>query len=396
MKLISFIVLILCFVCESSFSQIEFSHPSGFFYDEFELTIETPNPGAIIWYTLDGSNPLSSSSVLIDQSPLKLQINPNSTDSRPKTPAVLVRVIEKQMDIPNYPITRTYIFPKSVIEQTHPGGEWPEVNMTNENEQFIDFDMDPDVVEAPSYKDLIIPALIDIPSLSIVTPIENLFSEDDGIYVNAKNEGYEWERECSFELINPDNSPGFMVNAGLRIRGGHSRYNLAPKHSFRLFFRQDYGDKKLNFPLFGEEGADEFDHIDLRCSQNYSWARRSFQNQNTFIREVFTRDSQRDANQPHTRSMYYHLYLNGMYWGLYQTQERSEASFASTTKYCKPDSVSFTPSLLRFFSRKSSPILRLFPADPRLLFLFSRFAIARYLQQGTRLTENNYLKAINS
>ena len=34
--------------------------------------------------------------------------------------------------------------------------------------------------------------------------------------------------------------------------------------------------------------------------------------------------------QPYTRSRAYHLYLNGMYWGLYQTQERPEASYAES------------------------------------------------------------------
>jgi len=34
--------------------------------------------------------------------------------------------------------------------------------------------------------------------------------------------------------------------------------------------------------------------------------------------------------QPYTRSRYYHLYLNGVYWGLFQTQERSEARYAET------------------------------------------------------------------
>jgi len=80
--------------------------------------------------------------------------------------------------------------------------------------------------------------------------------------------------------------------------------------------------------MFEEEGVHEFDKIDLRCAQNYSWANEASK-YNTFVREVFARDAQRDAGQPYTRSRYYHLYLNGMYWGLYQTQERSEARFAA-------------------------------------------------------------------
>ena len=105
---------------------------------------------------------------------------------------------------------------------------------------------------------------------------------------------------------------------GLRIRGGYSRSNGNPKHAFRLFFRNEYGAGKLEFPLFGDEGVDTFDGFDLRTTQNYSW---SFDGsgQNTFLRDVFSRDVQRELGQPYTRSRYYHLYINGQYWGLYQT-----------------------------------------------------------------------------
>ena len=75
----------------------------------------------------------------------------------------------------------------------------------------------------------------------------------------------------SVELINPDGSDGFQIDAGLRIRGGYSRTGNNPKHAFRLFFRPDYGASKLRFALFGDEGVDEFECIDLRCSQNYSY-----------------------------------------------------------------------------------------------------------------------------
>jgi hypothetical protein len=34
--------------------------------------------------------------------------------------------------------------------------------------------------------------------------------------------------------------------------------------------------------------------------------------------------------QPYTRSRFYHLYINGVYWGLFQTQERSEAHYAAS------------------------------------------------------------------
>ncbi|MGB2806208.1 MAG: LamG-like jellyroll fold domain-containing protein, partial [Sedimentisphaerales bacterium] len=150
-----------------------------------------------------------------------------------------------------------------------------------------------------------------------------------GIYVNAYQDGLAWERPTSVELLNPDGSEGFHINAGVRIRGAFSRDGGNPKHALRLFFRSVYGAGKLQYPLFGSEGVDEFDKIDLRTSQNNSWAFEG-SSQNTLIRDVFSRDVQRDMGQPYTRSRYYHLYINGHYWGLYQTQERADADFAES------------------------------------------------------------------
>jgi len=69
--------------------------------------------------------------------------------------------------------------------------------------------------------------------------------------------------------------------------------------------------------------------MDLRTEQNYSW---NYYGDplNTFLRDVFCRDLQRELGRPYTRSRYYHLYLDGYYWGLFQTQERSEAWYAES------------------------------------------------------------------
>ena len=133
------------------------------------------------------------------------------------------------------------------------------------------------------------------------------------------------------ELIYPDGTgpdDGFQVNAGVRVRGGFSRSNGNPKHAFRFFFRQEYGDSKLNYDLFDGEGVDRFDKIDLRTSQNYSWA---FQNdaRNNYLRDIFSRDLQLAMGQSSTRGEYYHMYVNGMYWGLFQTEERPGSDFAA-------------------------------------------------------------------
>ena len=248
---------------------------------------------------------------------------------RDSTPAVIVRaIIVKEGFNPSFPVTRTYIFLHKVFTQKSPGGKWP---VDDINGQVLDFDMDSRIVDNPLYSDQVRESFNEIPTISLNAGIASLFSPASGIYVNALNHGIQWEKNCSVELIYPDSTGGFMVNAGLRIRGGWSRHPENPKHAFRLFFREEYGNAKLQYPLFGNEGVNEFDKIDLRTAQNYAWSYdRNNGDRNTFVRDVFSRDTQKDMGQPYTRSRYYHLFLNGMYWGLFQTQERAEARFAES------------------------------------------------------------------
>jgi hypothetical protein len=304
-------------------------NPGHGFYDAPVLvTISCSTPGTTIYYTTDGSEPYVASPVgpgataAVYSKPLQIG---KTTCLR----AAAIRAGWKSSPI----ATQTYLFVGDIITQSlnkaSPGSPWPSGNV---NGQVIDYGMDPDVVKNPEYSDLMDDAMLSIPSISLVTNLANLFSSSKGIYVNAGQEGRDWERPVSMELVNPDGSEGFQIDAGIRIRGGFSRTSGNPKHSFRLFFRSEYGASALRYPLFGSEGAGEFHNIDLRTEQNYAWSLDSSNDgaKNTFIREVFCRDIQGEMGRPHTRSRYYHLYLNGQYWGLYQSQERSEGSYAET------------------------------------------------------------------
>jgi hypothetical protein len=307
--------------------KVVFSHKAGFYTDNFSLELSVPNESYDLLYTIDGSNPQTSKTAQNGGKSKTITINPSLSVGRPATPCFLVRAsLTKNGFLPSKPESRTFIFLDKVVGQKNPGGGWPKANV---NTQWIDLEMDEKVTTSAKYKNSIQPSLLGIPSISIITDLPSLFDAKTGIYVNADEHGEDWERFCSVELIDSKNSSNqFNINAGLRIRGGWSRHGNYPKHAFRLFFNKEYGAGKLEFPLFGDEGADEFDKIDLRCEQNYSWS--NVQGHNTFVREVFSRDTQRDMKQPYTRSRYYHLYLNGMYWGLYQTQERAEAHYAAT------------------------------------------------------------------
>src|SRR6185295_6990013 len=72
----------------------------------------------------------------------------------------------------------------------------------------VDYGMDPNVVSlynaAQWYE-----ALTQIPTMSIVTEMPNLFDATTGIYANASQHGEDWERPASIELLDPTNAvPG--------------------------------------------------------------------------------------------------------------------------------------------------------------------------------------------
>lgn len=304
-----------------------FSLNRGFYTVPISVTISSNTPFVDIRYTTDGSAPTTTTGILYTG-----PIGISST-------TVLRAIAYRTGYLPTNVDTNTYIFLDDVITQseTAPTG-WPASGTFNG--QLYNYGMDSDIVNSGNsaiggvqeVKD----ALSVIPSISISLKQDD-FSGGSGIFSNPGNRGIAWERPASAELIfptgyvDPDgNLEGFQIDAGLRVRGGFSRSGSNPKHALRLFFRAEYGDSKLRFPIFGDEGVDEFDNLDLRTSQNYSWAFQNDANRNTFLREVFSRDTQRDMGQPYTRSRYYHIYINGIYWGLYMTQERAEASYAET------------------------------------------------------------------
>ena len=311
-----------------------FSATRGFYSQPFDLTISDETAGARISYTLDGSDPRTSSTATTMPSPLTLRIDPQNTTNRDKAPGVVVRAFaHKNGDAQTRVATHSFLYLELIGELSpdgqRPGPGWPAANTTDENRQMINYGMDPQVLNDSRYRGQIVDALLAIPTFSLVTDLKNLFDPTTGIYMNPMSHGRDWERPVSVELLIPDGSEGFQIDSGLRIRGGYSRNYRNPKHAFRLMFRSEYGQSRLKYPLFEDEGVDEFENIDLRCSQNYSWSYDG-SSENTCIREVFSRDAQRDMGQPYTRSRYYHVYLNGTYWGLFQTQERPEASFAAS------------------------------------------------------------------
>ncbi len=289
--------------------------PAGFFNAPISVSLSTTSAGASIRYTLDGSTPTELNGTLYS-GPITVSATTN------------LRAVAYEPGYVSLPsITRTYLYLDDVLNQSNDGSPptgWPATWNTN----VVDYGIDPDV-RASETDQRIKDALLALPTFSITTDLENLFDPAIGIYSNAQQDGRDWERPAAVELLNPDGTAGFQVNSGLRIRGGFSRSDANPKHALKLFFRGVYGDATLEYPIHGDEGVSSFDKLDLRTPNNYSW---SFGGDpsNNFVAEVLARYNQRDMGEAYTRSTWIHLYLNGQYWGLYQTQERADANYAAS------------------------------------------------------------------
>lgn len=316
-----------------------FSHKRGLYSAPITLTVTTATPGASIRYTLDGSKPTESTGTLV--SPPNATTPPTASINVSTTRVVRVMAFKTGYDSTNVD-TNTYLFLDSVVQQPHtpptaawPGGAGPAKYFSNGQE--FDYGMDPDIVNStdPSIGGVaqVKAALQALPSVCVSVPVSSLVDPSTGIYNHAGEDGFAWEREASIELLNDPNTAdqGFQENCGLRIRGGYSRSGSNPKHAFRILFRGMYGAGKLDYPIFkgDDSAAVEFDKFDLQTAQNYSW---SFggDGSNTFLRELWCRDTQLAMKQPTTRGRFVHLYLNGTYWGLYQIQERAEANYAAS------------------------------------------------------------------
>ena len=137
----------------------------------------------------------------------------------------------------------------------------------------------------------------------------------------------------SIEQILEDGSTGFQIDGSVQIQGGTSDNRWkSDKLSMRVKFTEAFGPTKLNSPLFGDAAANQFDTFILDATLNHGWTHPGIDQTDTakFIQDQFVADIQNAMGgyAPHAR--YHHLYINGLYWGMYYVHERPDESFAES------------------------------------------------------------------
>jgi hypothetical protein len=304
----------------------------GFFTEPFTLSITSATPGATVIYTLDGSEPTETNGTqvpaLSPDSPPVAQI-PIST-----TTIVRARAVKAGMGRTNID-TQTYIFPGHVLDQD--AADVPD-GYADWGHSGPDWSMDPRVTQHANPEDRAVASdLQKIPTVSIVMNWNDLFGTraltgDYGIYI----EGEAIDKPASFELLNPDGNDsdphtmeGQQGRGVVRVFGGSSTGKRwkTDKLSFRFNFWDD-----LESDVLGEGAVGRYDRLVLDARLNNVWTQSQNFEQRQFgdyVRDALLTDLEQEMGVKSVHSQHVHLYLNGLYWGLYTLHERPDNHFGA-------------------------------------------------------------------
>ncbi len=326
------IILQFLTLCTLAQGSPTLSKKHGLYNAGFRITIKPSVEGREVRYTLDGSMPTMENSKVLK----------NATMAISKT--TIIRAAEVvEGDSLSQVTTATYLFQNDILNQAMGADGKPVIpdGYPASWGSFVDikgtapgyYAMDNEIVAESGTQ--IVKGLKELPIVSIVTDRDNFFSsevdeERGGIYIYTgapigSGVGRDWGRPVSLELIGGPQKHDVTVTCGVKIHGGHSRLpEKNPKHALRLMFKGKYGSKKLHHAVFGKDGADTFEDLILRTYFGNSWEHWDEGNRTKaqYTRDLWARSVQERLGQPHSKGQPVHLFLNGMYWGMYNLCER--------------------------------------------------------------------------
>ena len=329
--LLSFIIFVI-FISFSKTQEpiIQFSKDSGFYPEEFELTLSVSD-NSKIYYTVDSSNPINSTTTKEYNEPIKIK-------DRTSEPNIYSAIEEDE----NSPVSVSrgnnfkkpvYLVDKPMVIRAVSKNTQGEFSKIYDKTYFIT------TGDLKQYQYLNI--------VSLVTNPDNLFDPDYGIYVtgtqyqnwkkspqfdpgqnpwdkngicNYYSRGPEWEREASVTFF----EKGEVVieqNIGIRLKGASTRNN--PGKSFNLIAKNKYGKNSFDYPIL----PDNYD-IDGKLISSYKSLSLRSVYEETRARDKFAIELVNSRSNMATSNMKNAvLFLDGEYWGYYIIQEKIDDEF---------------------------------------------------------------------
>jgi len=310
-------------------SSPSFSKKSGFYEDGVKIKISAA-PGCKIYYTVDGSEPTAASMLYTEA----LTLYDNSSNENIWSAIDNITVVGNH--IPETDITISNITPDEPV---------PKINVI----KAVSVDKNGNMSDVASasylvgYKnkygfDNTSYGYDNSMIMSITTDEDNLFGDKFGIYTtgdiykkykseedvpsytsytNYSVSGKGWRRPAKIELFNENQQLVESQDIAISIHGGWSvAYN---QKSFNLYAQPDkYGKEVLLKSLFtGKQRS-----LMLRTGG----FRDTF---STKVRDVLNQTMMQNTNVLATDYYPCHVFINGEYWGLYNLQERIDASLVS-------------------------------------------------------------------
>ena len=341
------VLLIITFIAILSLTKtqeadIVFSKDSGFYSEEFELTL-TASGSSKIYYTVDSSNPINSTTTKEYSGPIKIV-------DRTSEPNIYSDIAEDESSPVS--ISRgnnfkkpVYLVDKPMVVRAVSKNDKGEFGKICDKTYFITNG------DLKQYEDMTI--------ISLVTNPENLFDPDYGIYVtgtqyqnwkkspqynpgqnpwdkkgtcNYYSRGKEWEREASVTFF----EKGKIVieqNIGIRLKGASTRNN--PGKSFNLLAKKKYGKDSFDYPILPDnvdiDGKLISSYKSISIRSVYEEARAK----DKFAIELV--NSRRDLATTNMKNSV--LFLDGEYWGYYLIQEKMDNEFMENNYHVPRDDV---------------------------------------------------------
>ena len=153
-----------------------------------------------------------------------------------------------------------------------------------------------------------------LPKIEIIMDDYHLWSPDSGIYVVGEpfaNWDNNWEHPATIKYIE-NNTIIFQEEVGVRIKGNRTR-KFAMK-SFGFYFRNEYGNNSLEYPVFTNSDISTYNRLMVRNSGNDFGI--------TQIHDISTVSIVRGhVNFEFQEYKQCVVYLNDVYWGIYNLRE---------------------------------------------------------------------------
>ena len=297
-------------------TELMFSHGRNYYQEPFLLQISTNNPQANLIYTTDSSIPsvkngkVYHEGITIETTTIvkASSISPNDTSEI---------------------FTQSYLFTDHIARQSPKPKGFPLV-WGGSSSIPADYGMDTLIMQSPEYLPHLNDAFLSVPSLSLSMPVDEWFNHNTGMYVGYPNSDISREKAVNAEFIFPGSSESFSISCGVQNQGGTSIVNWkVPKQSMRLKFKEPYGPTRLNYKLFPDSEISSINTLVVDAFL-YGWVHPwdDIQRRTTlFFRDQLCSDLQNKMGWHSFHGIYVHLYINGLYWGLYDLHERPDDAF---------------------------------------------------------------------